>query len=460
MHPPATPSAPPGPRPTALPPGPLVDGVPPWRRIGTAAWSAARPGRWARPLWSVLALLVSVVAAFATEPVPVCGDANPCGPDWIDPVQTGLAIGVLCWNARLPELTLVAAPPLAFLVAAEQFPAPGTASAAANAAVLAALGLCWAAACDRLAARRRQRRAFERASGAVLRTLGPTGLPVRGKSRLIGGTVLCAVAVTAALLGLRGVHADEDRAARATRIEAEVTSHTEESVRLRAHDGRRLVVDSLFPEDHRLGSTVTVLEDGSWRRLAAEPYDAFGWQLLALVTAVPGISLVVAGARALHRSSARRRGGLAALRVRVVVDGEGMAWVQSPDEAGVSEPLPLFVVDTVSWTVLDGEDEGGLKGEDEGGLKGEGEEEGEGGEDGIADGDDVEPLAFGSLREAVLIGAPYEGAETVLVLPTGDDTPHPTVLLATARLMWGERRIGRVGRGGRSVSGSGCSATG
>ncbi|MFI8367508.1 hypothetical protein [Streptomyces sp. NPDC085466] len=395
---------------------------------------------------------MSVVAAFVTEPVPVCGDAAPCGPDWIDPVQTGLAIGVLCWNARLPELTLVAAPPLAFLVAAEQFPAPGTASAAANAAVLAALGLCWAAACDRLAARRRQRRVFERASGAVLRTLGPTSLPVRGKSRLIGGTVLCAMAVTATLLGLRGVHADEDRAARATRIEAEVTRHTEESVRLRAHDGRRLVVGSLFPEDHRLGSTVTVLEDGSWRRLAAEPYDAFGWQLLALVTAVPGISLVVAGARALHRSPARWRGGQPALRVRVAVDGEGMARVQSPDEAGVTEPPPLFVVDMASWTVLDGEDEDDAETDCD--------EEGEHGGDGFGDGDDVEPLVFGSLREAVLIGAPYEGAETVLVLPTGDDTPHPTVLLAAARLMWGERWIGRVGRGGCSVSGSGCSATG
>ncbi|MFB7938378.1 hypothetical protein [Streptomyces sp. NPDC056049] len=410
--------------------------MPEWRRIGAAAWSAAGPGRWARPLWSVLALLVAVAAAFVTEPMPVCSDAAPCGPDWIDPTQTALAIGVLCWNARLPELTLVAAPPLAFLVAAEQFPAPGTASGVANAAVLAALAFCWAAACDRLNARRRQRRVFERASGAVIRTLGPVSLPLRGKGRLVGGVALCAVAVAATLMGLRGVHADEDRAARATRTEAEVTSRTDVSVRLRTHDGRRLDVESIFPEEHRLGTTVTVLEDGSWRRLVAEPYDAFGWQLLALVAAVPGIFLSAAGFRALHRSPVRRRVGLPALRVRVAVDGEGKVRVHGLDEAGVRSPL--FSVDMASYSVLDDDDDGDDDGD------GDGDGGGEGGKGGVynpGDDVDVEPLAFGVRRDAVLIGAPYEDAELVLVLPTGDGGPHPVVLLATARLLWGEGRV-------------------
>ncbi|MGW6539461.1 hypothetical protein ACWGBV_10180 [Streptomyces sp. NPDC055051] len=437
--------------------------MPDWGRIGAAAWSAAGPGPWARPLWSVLALLVSVVAAFVTEPVPVCSDVAPCGPDWIDPAQTGLAIGVLCWNARLPELTLVAAPPLAFLVAGEQFPAPGTASAVANAAVLAALALCWAAACERLTARRRQRRVFEQASGAVVRTLAPARLPLRGKRRLIAGTTLCAVAVIAALMGLRGVHADEDRAARATRIEAEVTSRTDESVRLRTHDGRRLDVESFFPEDHRLGTTVTVLEDGPWRRLAAEPYDAFGRQLLALVAAVPGILLSAAELRALHRSRVRRRGGLPALRVRVAVTGEGTIRVHGLDGTGVDRPL--FSVDMASAGVLGddgdsdsdsgsegGEGRKGGKHDPDDGLGDDGMDDGMGdgmdddADDDVGDGmdDDVdaEAPAFGVRRDAVVIGAPYEGAELVLVLPTRDGGPHPVVLLATAQLMWGGRRGG------------------
>ncbi|MFE5593769.1 hypothetical protein [Streptomyces sp. NPDC056549] len=83
------------------------------------------------------------------------------------------------------------------------------------------------------------------------------------------------MAVGAIVLGLRDVDVDELQAARATRTEAEVTGRTDIALRLLAEDRRRISVDALFLEDYRLGSTVVLLEDGTWRRLVAEPHDAF-----------------------------------------------------------------------------------------------------------------------------------------------------------------------------------------
>ncbi|MFJ6517794.1 hypothetical protein ACIQJ4_05915 [Streptomyces filamentosus] len=455
MSPTAPPTSPPSsvPDPVRLPAGPLADGVPGWRGADAAAWAAAGPGRWARPLWSVLALLVTVVVAIVVEPVPVCGDATPCGPDWYGLVQTALAIGLLHWNARLPELTLVAAPTVAVLVVAGYFTEPGVASGgalgevsvvsvAANAAVVAALALGWAAACARLAARRRQRLLFARTSGATTfpSAAVTAGLPRRSAYPLAAGLLLCALAVAATLLGLRGVHADEDRAARATRTEAEVTHRTDMSLTLRTEDGRRIVVDAVYPEDQRLGATVTVLEDGRWRRLVAEPYDAVGWQLLALVTGLPGVSLTGTGLRALRRSLALRRGDLPALRVFQAVDGEGTATLHATDDTALRMPLTVF-----TWDLFFpyGEDEEEAPEEDA-----EEDELGEGNEPGEGDGEDEFTLV--SLRETVMFGVPYEGAPVVFLVPAPDRELAEVVAPAVVQPLWS----------GSRVSGSGCSATG
>ncbi|MEU3395697.1 hypothetical protein [Streptomyces filamentosus] len=459
MSPTAPPTSPPSsvPDPVRLPAGPLADGVPGWRGADAAAWAAAGPGRWARPLWSVLALLVTVVVAIVVEPVPVCGDATPCGPDWYGLVQTALAIGLLHWNARLPELTLVAAPTVAVLVVAGYFTEPGVASGgalgevsvvsvAANAAVVAALALGWAAALARLTARRRQRLLFVRTSGAttlpsaLAAATATVALPKRGAYRLAAGLLLCAVATAATLLGLRGVRADEDRAARATRTEAEVTHRTDMSLTLRTEDGRRIVVDAVYPEDQRLGATVTVLEDGRWRRLVAEPYDAVGWQLIALVTGLPGISLTGTGLRTLRRSLALRRDDLPALRVLQAVDGEGTATLHATDDTALRTPLSGY-----SWDSYFpyGEDQEQVPGKDGGDGADEEDEENEG-----DSGEDEFTLV--SLRETVMFGVPYEGAPVVFVVPVPDRVPGAVVAPAVVQPLWS----------GSRVSGSGCSATG
>ncbi|MFF9849414.1 hypothetical protein [Streptomyces litmocidini] len=275
--------------------GSVSEGAPDRLTADAAAWSRARPASWARPLWSVLALLATVGHAIAVEPMPVCSDAAPCGPDWIGMVQMGLALGLAYWYARLPEIALVAAPVLMVIVAWQELPSAGWTSLSANLAVIAALGLGWAATRARLTARQRQRRLVDRTAAAAHRRWEPAGPVRRGTIPIAAGLALCAVAVGAIVLGLRAVHEDEQRAARATRTAAEVVGRTDMSLRVRTRDGRRVTVDALFPEDHGIGTAVTVLEDGSGPRLAAEPYDASGWQLLALAGGLPGLSLLAAG---------------------------------------------------------------------------------------------------------------------------------------------------------------------
>ncbi|MFJ7064053.1 hypothetical protein [Streptomyces sp. NPDC101115] len=386
--------------------GPASEGVPAWLSADAAAWASARPGPWARPLWSVLALLATVVAAIALEPVPVCSEAAPCGPDWTGMVQVGLAVGLLYWFARLPELTLVAAPVLAVVVAWEELPATGWASRSANLAVIAALGLGWAAAWARTAARRRQRQLVDRAATAGQRRLKSAG-PPRRLLPIAAGLVLCALAVGAIVVGSRGVAEDERQAARATRTEAVVAGRTDLTLEVRAQGGRRITVDALFPEDYRLGTTVVVLEgDGSWRRLAAEPYDAVGPQLLALAVGLPGLSLVTTGLLARRRATALRRGAAPALRVLKRVDVQGRSWVYAADDTGRSTPL-FSCVCVPELPEADEREEA---------------EELEEGTGVVQDRIDGVPFAYAGAREAVMIGAPYEGGELAFVTTDGDGT--------------------------------------
>ncbi|MYR56867.1 hypothetical protein GTY54_11715, partial [Streptomyces sp. SID625] len=261
----------------------------------------------------MLALVITAVWAGVVEPAPSCSDAAPCGPDWGSMAQVGLAAGLLYWFVRLPELTLIAAPAVAAMVEWGKVPGADRMSHVANFAVLVALGFGWAAALERLAARSRQRRFAERAAGVRHRLPQPAGRLVRGTFPLAAGLVLCAVSAGAVLAGLSGIREDERHADRAVHITATVTHRGEETVRVRTDDERRLTVDAFYPEDYRVGSTVTVLEDASWRRLAAEPYDAFGWQLLALAAALPGLSFLTVGFLARRRAAALRRAPVPAL---------------------------------------------------------------------------------------------------------------------------------------------------
>ncbi|MEV8546532.1 hypothetical protein [Streptomyces sp. NPDC051572] len=268
-------------------------------------------------------------------------------------------------------------------------------------AVIAALVFGWAAAWARLAARRKQRQLVERAAGVRHRLPDSHGPLGRGLFQIVVGVVLCAVAGGAILLGLRGIHADERHAARAVRTTAQVLSQDDESLRVRTGTGRRMIVGAGYPEDYGIGTTVTVLEDGRWRRLASEPYDAMGWQVLTLATGLSGLSLLATGVLARRRSAALRRGAVPALRVLERVDHHGRIWVYAADDdAG---RVPCF--SCVCAPVLGPEDES----------------DGDGGV--MDDGDEDFLFRDVRLREAVVFGALYEGGELVLSTTDGDGDP-------------------------------------
>nr|WP_237498192.1 MULTISPECIES: hypothetical protein [unclassified Streptomyces] len=399
-----------------MPSGSVPVGIPAWLSADAAQWARARPAGWTRPLWSVLVLLASVVWAIAVEPVPVCSEMAPCGPDWTGMVQIGLAAGLVFWLFRVPELALVAASVLAAIVVLEELPGASALVQVANVAVIAALVFGWAAARERMAARRRQREAAERSAG----TRNPLPKPLsplrRGVVPIAAGLLLCVVATGAIAQGLRGIRADEQHANRARSTTAEVVSRQEASLRVRTDDARRLTVNAYYPEDYRIGSTVTVLEDGTWQRLAAEPYDAFEWQMLTLAAGLPGISLLATGALARRRATALRRDPVPTLRVLERVDAEGQTWLHAADDTSGRTPLfTCFFTSAVheasdpevcdlkvcDLEVRDLEIPGGER----------------------------RPHLDTRLHEAVLFGAPYDGSE--LLLLTTDADAHPVVLRTT-----------------------------
>ncbi|MER5535502.1 hypothetical protein [Streptomyces mirabilis] len=352
------------------------------------------PG-WAQPRYPVLVL--TVIAAVILEPEQPCTVAAPCGPDWVGMIQVGLAVVQLLWYVRLPELTLVSGPVLAVIVAVQEFPLPDTASDVANAAVIAALAFGWAASWQRLALRRRQRCLAEQAAAGVRQPL-PEGIgPLRrGIVPIVAGLVLCVVAGVTTGLGLWGIHEDEQRAAKAVSVSAVVLGKTEETLRVRTSDGSKRTVSAFFPEDYDTGSVVTLLSDGDWIRLAAEPYDAFGWQLLTLAAGLPGLTFLAAGVLARRRAAALRRGPVPLLRVLQRLDHNGDTWVYAADDTAGSKPL----LRCLTYPVID--DEAGEFGPPD-------------------DGDEDRPRVDTRLREAVLYGPPHDAGELVIVAALDGD---------------------------------------
>ncbi|MGW1159210.1 hypothetical protein ACWD48_13485 [Streptomyces sp. NPDC002519] len=404
--------------PSPIPSCAVPAGTPAWSSEDTVRWSRARSAPWARPLWSVWALLITVVWANAATPDRPCSDAAPCGADWLGMAETGLAVGLVYWLARLPELTLVAAPALAAVVAWLELPGAGSMTMVANLSVLVALGFGWATARERIAARHRQRDSAQRAAGVRHSLPGPVGPLLRGTIPISAGLLLLGVAVFCVTQGLDGVHTDQHRAERAVRTTAKVVGRGDAVVRVRTDDARSLTLGGSYPEDYRIGETVTVLEDGAGRSLAAEPYDALGWQLSALAAGLPGGSMLLTGLLARRRAATLRRAPVPVLRVLERSDDAGRIWIYAGDDTAGRTPVfaGLFAADRPDT------DEPGSPHRDD-------------------EVDEEEPFAVDTrLREAVMFGSPYEGGE--LVLATTDRDTRPVVIRTT-----GPIRLPRPGKG-------------
>lgn len=399
--------------------GSVPAGTPVWSGEDAALWSGARNAPWARPLWSIWALLITVVWANAATPDRPCSDAVPCGTDWLGMAEMGLAVGLVYWLARLPELTLIAAPVLAAVVAWLELPDAGPMTVVANLSVLVALGFGWAAARERIAARSRQRGSAERAA-RVRHALPDLVGPLRRGTIPIGaGLLFLGAAVFCVAQGLAGVHSYQHRAERAVRISATVVSRSDEAVRVRTDDARSLTLLGVsYPEDYRIGDTVTVLEDGTWRGLVAEPYDAFGRQLSALAAGLPGGSMLVTGLLARRRAAALRRTPVPVLRVLERMDDEGRIWIYAGDDTVGRTPVfaGRFTADRP-----DPDEPEAAHRDDEA--------------------DEEEPFTVDTrLHEAVMFGSPYDGGELVLAT-TGRDA-RPVVIRTT-----GPIRLPRPGKG-------------
>ncbi|MFE2533308.1 hypothetical protein [Streptomyces sp. NPDC059371] len=430
--------------------------APVWSSEEAARWSHLRHAPWARPLWSVLALLITVVWAIAAAPEPPCTDAAPCGADWPGMVEVGLAAGLLYWLARLPELTLVAAPALAVVVARLELPDAGPDSLAANLCVLGALAFGWAAARERLAARRRQRDLVAGAAGVQHPLPEPLAPLRRGMIPIAAGLVLVAVAAFFVAQGLSGIRDDERHAERAVRTVAKVAGGNDESVRVRTDDGRRLTLDSLYPEDHRTGSAVTVLEDGSWRRLASEPYDAMGPQFGVLAAGLPGLSLLVTGLLARRRAAALRRGPVPVLRVVERMDDDGLVWIYAGDDTAARLPVlgANFVADAPGtnergpWrSAADDRDQDSSHSHSHSTSTSTSTSTSHSTSTSAPD-PDPDPEALFSWaarpREALLFGSPYDGGELLLVTTFRKAEPALLRTSGSVRMPYPGRKPGRA----------------
>ncbi|PJE96456.1 hypothetical protein CUT44_18330 [Streptomyces carminius] len=423
-----------------LPPELVPAGVRPWRSADTGRWLAAAPARWAHPLWSFLALLAAAMWCTAAAPPPPCTTAEPCGADWWGLAFTAAVPLTLYWVWRQPRWALAGLGAILVGTAAEEGLAglldpPGLALSAAAAWTATAL-------LHRLAAAERRRRYAERAAG-------PAGHPLpaaartfrRGRFSFGLAAPLLAVAGFGLWQAEEGIGAYERWAAGAERITATVTGADGDgeddgadggaSVLTAGAGNRTYRVETGHPEDYPPGTAVELLSGGGRLLLASEPYDILGWELLVLAAGVPGVAFAANGAVGRRRSVRLRRGRVPVLRV-LVREGQEDArtWVYAADDLTAATPV-LHFHSLHSFEDEDGGEDGEGSGDDAGGGDGVNltaedlaEAKRELGRELREIADACRGTGTGSappLREALLFGAPYPGAEVALLTADGGE---------------------------------------
>ncbi|MDG9701572.1 hypothetical protein [Streptomyces sp. DH37] len=417
----------------SLPPEWTPPGARPWRSADTGRWLAAAPARWAHPLWSFLGLLAAAVWCTAAAPLPPCTATEPCGADWWGLAFTAVVLLTLYWVWRQPRLALTGLGVILAGTAVEEGGFAGLLDPS-GLALSAAAGWTAAALLHRLAAAGRQRLHAERAAGPAGHPLPAAALAFRrGRFSFMLAAPLLAAAGLGLWQTLEEIDAYEKWAAGAERLTAAVTEaggNDEDAHVLTAAAGNRTYrVETDYPEDYPPGTTVELLTDGDRLLLVSEPYDVFGWESLMLAAGVPGVAFAVNGAVGRGRSLRLRRGRVPVLRVLVREGHEdGRTWVYAADDPAAATPV-LHFHSLHSFEDEDWEENGDEYGED--------------GRDGDSAGPTAEDLAEVKeelarelreiadacrgtgppppLREALLFGAPYPGAEVVVLTAEGGE---------------------------------------
>ncbi|MFG3495255.1 hypothetical protein [Streptomyces sp. NPDC047928] len=412
--------------PVSLPAEHIPPGTPEWRSADTRAWLASVPGRWAHPLWALLALLGTGVWSLETGPVPPCTAADPCGTDWIGLLFAVLTLLGFLWVWRQPRLALAG---LAVVLVGNAFDGGFSAVLEEPAALgfVGAVGFTAVTLVHRLAMAGRQQALALAAAGTVTHPLPAAARTFRrGRWSFALAAPLLAVAAFAFWQAQEVVDAYEERAAVLTPVSGEVTKVRDDdeatSLTVAVAGRGSYTIETGYPEDFPVGSTVDVLVDGDWARLVAEPYDVFGWELLVLASSVVGLAFLANGVDGRTRAERLRRGPLPVLRV-LVREGhqDGRTWVYAADDPGGERPVLHFHSLYASDPEREAE-EREERGTADGGEEGAGRDAA-----GLADelagmaailrGDDPAPV----MREAVLYGVPYAGAELAFVSRDDED---------------------------------------
>ncbi|MFG2409507.1 hypothetical protein ACGFR8_35250 [Streptomyces brevispora] len=403
--------------PLPLPAEHIPPGTADWRTPDAQRWLAAVPARWAHPLWALLALVASLVWDMAAAPVAPCTSADPCGTDWLG---LGLAIVLvltLYWVWRQPRLALAG-----LTAALAGFAVEGGFMAAlvepSALVFLMAAAFTTAGLIHRLALAARQRARGLDAAGPVAQLLPAAARTFRrGRLSFVLAALLLAVAGFCCWQVQQVVDVYEERAAGATHLSGRVMALEQDDdvdiLKVEA-DGRTHRFETAYPEDFPVDRRVDIVVDGDWAALVAEPYDTFGWELLVLVGSVAGLAFLANGVDGRTRSKRLRREPLPVLHV-LVREGhaDGRTWVFAADDPEGLRPILHFH----SLHAFEDEDE-------DGGDAGDGPaviELGKVME--ILSGEDPPP----PLREAVLYGVPYAGAEVAFVARDGTDGAEVSV---------------------------------
>nr|WP_240678897.1 hypothetical protein [Streptomyces sp. SID4937] len=354
----------------------------------------------------------------AASPLTPCTSAQPCGTDW---PGIGMAVVLVLtpyWVWRQPRLALVGL--AAGLVGyagdggfTESFGEP-YALAYPLAAAFTTAGIV-----HRLTLAGRQRALALEAAGPVEQPLPAAARTFRrGRFSFGLAALMLAVAGFGYWQAQQVADAYEERAARATQLTGRVVAQEQDDdgddiLKVEA-DERTHRFETAVPEDFPVGSRVDIVVDGDWAALVAEPYDAFGWEALVVGGTAAALAFFANGVDGRTRSARLRRRPLPVLRVLVREDHEdGRTWVFAADDPEALRPILHFH----SLHAFEDEDE---------------EADGDGDDADAVDITKVRQILSGDdppppLREAVLYGAPYAGAEVALAARLDADEPEVLV---------------------------------
>nr|WP_237502740.1 hypothetical protein [Streptomyces sp. SID8374] len=354
----------------------------------------------------------------AASPLTPCTSAQPCGTDWPGIGMTVVLVLTPYWVWRQPRLALVGL--AAGLVGyagdggfTESFGEP-YALAYPLAAAFTTAGIV-----HRLTLAGRQRALALEAAGPVEQPLPAAARTFRrGRFSFGLAALMLAVAGFGYWQAQQVADAYEERAARATQLTGRVVAQEQDDdgddiLKVEA-DERTHRFETAVPEDFPVGSRVDIVVDGDWAALVAEPYDAFGWEALVVGGTAAALAFFANGVDGRTRSARLRRRPLPVLRVLVREDHEdGRTWVFAADDPEALRPILHFH----SLHAFEDEDE---------------EADGDGDDADAVDLTKVRQILSGDdppppLREAVLYGAPYAGAEVALAARLDADEPEVLV---------------------------------